>query len=101
MPAHRHDDWSQLIGAHVQIRRDYETVRWGVVDDAMTNSSAVWLMADGEHGRKVYAKAEGYEIWIEPRELDGKFAYRMTNSALGYPHDSASVTLDVETKNER
>lgn len=82
MPAYRQDDWNQLIGAYVEIRRDFETVRFGFVDDAMPDSSALWLCADGKNGRQIFSAAEGYDVWAQPMELTGKLAFRMTASAL-------------------
>lgn len=82
MPAYRHEDWSQLVGAFVEIRNDKLCLRSGFVDEAMPDSSALWLAADGFDGRALIAKAEGYEVWVEPRQLEGSWAYRMTLSAL-------------------
>lgn len=78
-------NWSRLIGAPVEIRKDFLTVRTGVVDDAMPDSSALWLAADRTHGRTLYAAAEGYHVWIRPQELDGKLCYKMATSNLPSP----------------
>ncbi len=82
MPAYRHDDWSQLVSAFVEVRKDWQHLRYGFVDDAMGDSSALWLAADGLDGRVLISKAEGYEVWVEPRQLEGALAYRMTSSSL-------------------
>lgn len=82
MPTYRHDDWSHLVGAFVEIRNNKKCLRSGFVEDAMPDSSALWLAADGHDGRALIAKAEGYEVWVEPRQLEGVLAYRMTTSAL-------------------
>ena len=52
------------------------------MDDAMLDSSALWLAAEGAWGRELFAAAEGYEVWIRPKELGGKLSYKMAD-ALG------------------
>ena len=79
-----HPDWKQLIGAHVEVRRQQRLVRRGVVDDAMPDSSIVWLAADAINSRTMYAAAEGYSVWVEPQQLSGEASYRMTVFQL-YP----------------
>ncbi|PNH79720.1 MULTISPECIES: hypothetical protein [unclassified Arthrobacter] len=82
MPSYRHEDWNQLVGAFVEVRKGKRSLRRGFVDDAMPDSSAIWLSADGFDGRTFVDKAEGYEVWVEPQQLEGEVAYRMTSSAL-------------------
>jgi hypothetical protein len=71
MAGYRHDDWNQLIGALVEVRKKGEAFRTGFVDDAMPDSSALWLAADGSYERILIEAAEGYEVWAEARELRG------------------------------
>lgn len=85
MPTYRHDDWSQLVSAFVEVRKDWQHLRYGYVDDAMADSSALWLAAYGLDDRVLISKAEGYEVWVEPRQLEGVLTYRMTSSALQGP----------------
>jgi hypothetical protein len=66
----------------VEIRKDFTTVRGGIVDDAMPDSSALWLAADSTHGRAIFAAAEGYQVWIRPQELTGKLCYKMAAAQL-------------------
>lgn len=82
MTAYRHNEWRQLVGAFVEIRQDYKAVRRGFVDDAMPDSSALWLAADEFHSRAIFEAAEGHVAWVEPQELTGEQCYRMTESAL-------------------
>ncbi|MDR7159821.1 hypothetical protein J2X42_002537 [Arthrobacter sp. BE255] len=77
-------DWKRLIGAHVEVRRGQQLARYGVVDDAMPDSSIVWLAADGINRRTMYEAAEGYSVWVEPQQLSGEASYRMTTLQL-YP----------------
>mgnify|MGYP003113819627 CR=1 FL=1 len=82
MCPYRHDAWQNLVGARVEVRKHSAVVREGLVDDAMPDSSALWIAADGSTSRELIEAAEGYEVWVEPRKLEGKLAYRMTSSAL-------------------
>ena len=59
----RHDDWSHLIGATVEIRREGDTVRTGLVDHATKDSNILWLAQEGNNPRKMIDKAQGYEAW--------------------------------------
>jgi hypothetical protein len=85
MKPYRHHDWRRLIGTPVEVRRDFEIVRTGVVDDAMEDSSAVWIAADARGGRTLFAAAEGFEVWIRPQELGGKLCFKMAAAQLSAP----------------
>ena len=87
MPTYRHNNWNQLIGAFVEIRQNCVALRAGYVEDAMPDSSVLWLAADEHHGRALFEAAEGHVVWVEPRELEGKLTYRMTSTAL-HPEQS-------------
>lgn len=82
MACYRHYAWQNLVGVAVEIRKAGEVIRQGVVEDAMADSSALWLAADGLESRVMIAAAERYEVWVEPRLLDGNLAYRMAATAL-------------------
>lgn len=82
MCPYRHDAWQNLVGARVEVRKNGAVVREGLVDDAMPDASALWIAADGSTSRELIEAAEGFEVWVEPRKLEGKLAYRMTSSAL-------------------
>ncbi|MEN8585356.1 hypothetical protein ABFP37_21935 [Burkholderia sp. RS01] len=82
MKSRRCNEWNLLIGAFVEIRKGQEFVRAGFVDHAMPDSSALWLAASGPHTRTLLEKSEGYEVWVQPTELDGVLRYRMTASRL-------------------
>lgn len=81
MHAYRHEDWSQLVGAFVEVRLNMRCLRSGYVDDAMPDSSALWLAADELASRTLFAKVEGYEVWVELNE-GGEMACRMISSVL-------------------
>jgi hypothetical protein len=82
MEPYRYHHWSRLVGTPVEVRRGSELVRAGVVDDAMQDSSALWLVADSTAGRTLFSAAEGYEVWISPRELEGKLCWKMAATQL-------------------
>lgn len=69
----------------MEIRKDCSSVRAGIVDEVMPDSSALWLAFDGSHGRKLFAAAEGYQVWIRPQKLNGKLCYKMAAEHLS-PH---------------
>ena len=89
METYRFRDWSRLIGIPAEVRKDYEHVRSGVVDDAMEDSSALWIAADASGGRALFAAAEGYEVWIRPRELEGRLCYKMAAALRPLPAGAA------------
>ena len=59
----RRDDWSDLIGATVEIRRHGHLVRTGRVDHATADSTILWLAQEGNNPRKIIDKAQYYEAW--------------------------------------
>lgn len=91
MTLRKYSDWNRLIGAIVEIRQHNDTIRIGTVDDAMADSSTLWLASDGVQPRTLYEAALKYEAWIEPRQLRGTKCYRMTSSML-YPDQEQRST---------
>lgn len=84
MGLQNYPDWNRLIGAYVQISRENQVIRSGVVDDAMPDSSILWVASDGIHPRAMFEAADGYAAWVEPQQLTGEASYRMTSFQL-YP----------------
>ncbi|WP_052690592.1 hypothetical protein [Pseudarthrobacter chlorophenolicus] len=82
MDSYPYSEWARLIGVPVEVRLDHRTVRSGVVDNAMPDSSAVWLAGDAAGGRELFTAADGYELWISPRQLGGRLCYKMAASQL-------------------
>jgi hypothetical protein len=82
MIKYRHDDWDRLIGAPVEIRKDGNVIRSGRVDGAMPDSTVIWLASDEWAPRALFEAALGFEVWVEPRQLEGKLSYRMAAAAL-------------------
>lgn len=79
MQKYAYKERHRLTGAPVEIRRNGTTVRSGTVEAVMSDSSLLWIQADGARGRELFAAADTYEVWIEPHLLDGDMRYRMTN----------------------
>ena len=56
------EDWSQLVGRIVELRRDGQVVRTAEVEDVTPDSSILWLRFDGNHGRQLVTRTDGYEV---------------------------------------
>lgn len=82
MALQNYPHWRLLIGALVEIRRYDQAVRTGFVEDAMPDSSALWIAANGVKLRSMYEAAENYTAWAEPQQLTGQAAYKMTSEQL-------------------
>ncbi|WP_461172313.1 hypothetical protein M1D93_15140 [Arthrobacter sp. Z1-9] len=82
MTPYRHHEWARLIGAPVDIKKHGEVIRTGIVDDAMPDSSMIWIASDEQSSRTLYEASEGFQVWVEPKQLEGTVSYRMTGKAL-------------------
>ncbi|MDQ0121034.1 hypothetical protein AB0280_01185 [Pseudarthrobacter sp902506025] len=49
--ARKHTEWSLLVNALVEIRYNGQVLRTGFVEDAMPDSSALWIAADSKNSR--------------------------------------------------
>lgn len=56
------EDWRQLVGRVVELRRDGQLVRTAEVEDVTPDSSILWLRFDGNHGRQLVTRTDGYEV---------------------------------------
>ncbi|MBT2532265.1 hypothetical protein J7E83_09025 [Arthrobacter sp. ISL-48] len=56
------EDWQQLVGCWVELRSGGKLVRMGEVEDVTPDSSVMWLRFNGNHGRQMVAKSDGYEV---------------------------------------
>jgi hypothetical protein len=74
----RHQKWGLLIDALVEVHRNGQLVRTGFVEDAMADSSILWLAADGQNQRQMFEASRGYQVWVAPQSLTGSLRYRMT-----------------------
>jgi hypothetical protein len=78
----KHVEWNLLINALVEIRHNGQVIRTGLVEDAMPDSSAVWIAADATHPRRMFEAAQGHQVWVTPQELTGDLNYRMTSTQI-------------------
>ena len=69
MKTHRCEDWSHLAGAEVAIHRHGRLLRVGVVDAVMPNDNVLWLASDYNGHRTIFESAEGYEAWVDPKDV--------------------------------
>jgi len=56
------EDWHQLVGSWVELRSGGRVVRTGEVEAVAADSSVMWLKFNGNHGRQMVAKTDGYEV---------------------------------------
>jgi hypothetical protein len=59
----RRDDWSQLIGRTVEVWFYGELITTGIVEQATSDDTVLWIAAQGIQRRKLYDKLTGYEVW--------------------------------------
>lgn len=64
----KHVGWSLLINVWVEIRYYGRVIRTGFVDDAMPDSSALWIAADANDPRQMFEASEGLEVWVTPQD---------------------------------
>jgi hypothetical protein len=58
------DDWRSLLGMPVQIRHQEVPIRRGIVEDINWDGAAIWLAQEGNLGRMLVHKEEGYQVWV-------------------------------------
>ena len=73
--------WRRLIGTTVQIRQNGRIIRTGTVDDAMADSTALWIAGDSTQPGAMYEAARGIDVWSEPEEAEDGLYYRLTPTA--------------------
>ncbi|UZX04656.1 hypothetical protein F8G81_20175 [Arthrobacter sp. CDRTa11] len=61
----KYPKWKRLIGLPVEIRQAGHTVAAGTVDDAMPDSSILWLAFNGTRLRTMYERSLKYEAWVD------------------------------------
>src|SRR5688572_4838870 len=62
-------EWAILTGAEVEVRLAGEPVRKGRVDAATDDGRILWLSQDGNCGRALFDKADGFQMWLAWPEL--------------------------------
>jgi hypothetical protein len=78
-------EWSQLVNVLVEIRQNGQTIRKGIIGNAMPNSSALWIAADSTSPRRIFEVSQGHQVWVTPQELSGDLHYWMTTKQISDP----------------
>jgi hypothetical protein len=81
----RHTEWDLLVNTLVEIRLNDRVIRTGFVEDAMPDSSALWIASDANGPRQMFEAAQGHEVWVTPQELADGLRYRMTTKRIFSP----------------
>jgi hypothetical protein len=63
------DNWKELIGRTIELRRQGQLIRTARVEDASQDSAMIWLAFEGNHNRQLILKTDGYDIHL-PRPVD-------------------------------
>ena len=56
------EEWSYLVGRHVQIQHHGRTIRTGYVEAVTAAADALWIAAHGNDQRALYEKAPGLTV---------------------------------------
>ncbi|MCI9870462.1 MULTISPECIES: hypothetical protein [Micrococcaceae] len=56
--------WQNHVGDIVEIRRNEDVVRRGIVEEEMPDGSGLWLAADVTDRREYFHKDLGYVLWV-------------------------------------
>jgi hypothetical protein len=78
----KHVEWNLLMSALVVVRHHRQVLRTDFMEDAMPDSSAVWIAADATHPRRIFEAAQGHQVWVTPQELTGDLNYRMRSTQI-------------------
>ncbi|QSZ53921.1 riboflavin kinase [Paenarthrobacter sp. AT5] len=84
-------EWGKLINALVEVRRYGRVNRTGIVEDAMPDSSVLWIAADANDPRQLFDASQGHQVWVTPRQLPGALRYRMTADQFFKPGSAQIV----------
>lgn len=60
------DDWTDLTGHVICIRRKGRLIRVGQVETVGPDGDVLWLRNEGVEPRALYQKVEGYTAWTVP-----------------------------------
>lgn len=67
MGFHLQPKWQPLIGQLVIVKLQDEEIRRGVVDAVTDDDQILWLDSDGAEPRRLFHRADGFNVWIEYR----------------------------------
>lgn len=60
------DNWTDLAGLPVQIRKGGRLVRVGRIETVTLSGDVLWLKSQGVEPRTLFQKTEGYTVWPLP-----------------------------------
>ncbi|MFP3579271.1 hypothetical protein SB659_06730 [Arthrobacter sp. SIMBA_036] len=66
--------WRRLIGATDQIRQRGQIIRTGTIDDAMADSTALWIAGDAAQPRTMYGTVRAIEVCAEASVAEDRLA---------------------------
>lgn len=78
-------EWTTLVGAKVEIRREGISIARCRVDAVTMDGSMLWLQP-GLDSRKIYEKAELYEAWASDSRLGFHYQINLSEAESG-AHD--------------
>jgi hypothetical protein len=58
------ENWCELVGKTVEIRIGSRFIRRAEVEAATTDSCNIWLRAEGNDGRQLISRTDGYRISV-------------------------------------
>jgi len=62
----KHVEWRLLLNTFVEIRLNGQVLRTGFVEDAMPDSSALWIAANKDGPRQMFEASQGHQVWVTP-----------------------------------
>jgi hypothetical protein len=75
-------EWSSLSVLRWKSDHHGKTIMTGLVEDAMPDSSALWLLADAVYPRQIFEAARGHHVWVTPQQLSGDMNNRVTAAQI-------------------
>lgn len=84
---YRTDHWRSLVGEIVEVRRNGQLYRHGLVDAAMADASGLWIAQEGAVQREFIDARSGFEVWtnLYPRSRDNEAASEMVAEPAEVP----------------
>lgn len=65
MTFHFQHEWRPVVGQFVEVRHNFQVVRFGFVDAVTNDDQVLWLAPDGVMPRRMFSRADGYQVWID------------------------------------
>lgn len=84
-------EWSMLVGAVVDVRREGVFVRTGLVDDTTPSGDTAWIAADGIDHRVMIEKTAGYHLRITAEQLLLRRVHQPSDSVAEPPREGTQA----------